>query len=239
MTPLRPAVPVATAVSPRRRAVLAVTLVAGSTLLWATFHTTRGDVPFWLAGFGLAAVWIAGALGLGGVAPGRITAGTLLPAGACGLVAFALFDVARHVLRGAPLLGPALDRVSGTAASAHVLGLVALAVVNSVAEEVFFRGALVAIVGETGDAGEETGGAGLSSDDPRRGRSLDQVPWRTVAITTALYAVVTAAAGNVALVIAAVVMGTVFAVARWWGTGVAASTVCHAVWSTLMLVALR
>jgi membrane protease YdiL (CAAX protease family) len=205
--------------SARRPAVLAVTVVAGAGLLWATFHTTRGEAPFWLAGFALAAVWIGGAMAMGGVGVGRTDAVTLVPAALGGAVAFVAFYVAYRLLRDVAVLGGALHRVSGTAASAHLGALVALAIVNSVAEEMFFRGALVDAVAT-------------------RSRSR-AASWRGLAVSVAVYAVVTAASGNVALVIAAAVMGALFALLRWWGDGVAAPILCHAVWSTLMLLAIH
>jgi membrane protease YdiL (CAAX protease family) len=59
------------------------------------------------------------------------------------------------------------------------------------------------------------------------------------AITTIIvYVVVTAATGNVALVIAAVVMGALFALERRSTRGVLAPIVTHVVWTTLMVLAL-
>jgi membrane protease YdiL (CAAX protease family) len=92
--------------------------------------------------------------------------------------------------------------------------VLALAVVNAVAEEVFFRGAVVSLVGR---------------GDQRR----------AVVGSTLLYGLVTVASLNVALVIAALGMGLVFAVVRWWSGGVVAPATCHATWSVLMLLAIH
>jgi hypothetical protein len=53
-----------------------------------------------------------------------------------------------------------------------------------------------------------------------------------------LYVVVTSATGNVALVIAAVVMGAVFSLERLSTRGVLAPMVTHVTWSTLMVLGL-
>ena len=62
---------------------------------------------------------------------------------------------------------------------------------------------------------------------------------RAVVGSTLLYGLVTAASLNVALVIAALGMGFVFAVVRWWARGVVAPAVCHVTWSVLMLLAIH
>ena len=53
-----------------------------------------------------------------------------------------------------------------------------------------------------------------------------------------MYAIVTAATGNVALVIAAAVMGALFSLERRSTRGVLAPMVTHLTWSTLMVLAL-
>jgi membrane protease YdiL (CAAX protease family) len=208
-------------VSARPIAIAAVTCIAGAALLWGTFHTTRGDTSFWAVGYGLAAVWIVGALAVGGVRPGRVSIESIATAVAVGLGAFGVVYVAYRLLRDLPVVGDALDRVVGTADAAHVGAVLALAVVNAVAEELFFRGALGSVMSGMGSHG--------GRDDP----------WRFVAVTTVVYAVVTAASFNLALVLAALGMGALFAVVAWRARGVVAPSVCHVTWSTLMLVALH
>ena len=63
-------------------------------------------------------------------------------------------------------------------------------------------------------------------------------PRRPVLGATVGYVAVTATTGNLALVAAAVVMGTVFGLERRATRSVLASLVTHAVWSTLVLLAL-
>src|SRR5262249_49485720 len=88
--------------------------------------------------------------------------------------------------------------------------VLAVAVASAVAEEGFFRGALMGALPATS----------------------------AVPASVVVYAAVTAFTGNPALVVAAAVMGTLFAVARRAAAGVAAPAVTHVVWSVLMIVAL-
>ena len=81
---------------------------------------------------------------------------------------------------------------------------------NGLAEEVFFRGALTAALSVR----------------------------RPTIVAGLLYVATTAATGNVALMIAAVVMGTVFGIERRTSRGVLVPIVTHLTWSTLMLLAL-
>jgi membrane protease YdiL (CAAX protease family) len=190
-------------------------VVLGAALLWATFHTERGSTAFWLVGYALAAVWVVGAAAVGGVRPGRASVAPLLASVGVGIAAFGVVYASSRLLADVPVLGGALDRVEGTADAAHVGAVLLLAVVNAVSEELFFRGALASMV-----------------------RPSDAA-MRTILTTTVVYALVTAASLNVALVLAAVGMGLLFAVLAWWSRGVIAPSVCHVVWSTLMLVALH
>ena len=94
-----------------------------------------------------------------------------------------------------------------------VVFVLLLALVNGVAEELFFRGVLI-------DA------------------TLHRGVRVAAAVSTVVYTAVTAVGGNTALTVAAVVMGTVFAVTRLWSRGVLVPTIVHLVWSTLMILAL-
>jgi membrane protease YdiL (CAAX protease family) len=191
------------------------TLVVGAVLLWGTFHAAKGGAAFWIVGFLLAAVWVIGALSTATGAWGDLDVPTLAAATAAGLATFAVFYVAYRVLREIPVLSGALHGVVGTADAGHVVPVLALAIVNAIAEELFFRGALFSLVAS-------------------RSGAREAAIW-----TTVIYALVTAASFNVALVIAAVVMGGVFALLRWWSRGMVAPAVAHVVWSTGMLLALH
>ena len=87
--------------------------------------------------------------------------------------------------------------------------LLFVAVVNGIAEELFFRGAAYAAI-------------------PRH-----PVLWTTVA-----YVLATMATGNVMLSFAAIVLGTVCGLQRRASGGVLAPILTHITWSTVMLFAL-
>ena len=88
--------------------------------------------------------------------------------------------------------------------------VLSITLLNAVAEELFFRGAVVAAV----------------------------EPWRPALTSTIVYATATAATANLALVVAAAAMGTVLSLERTSTRGVLAPIVTHLTWSTLMLLAL-
>jgi hypothetical protein len=85
--------------------------------------------------------------------------------------------------------------------------VLATTLANGVAEEVFFRGALFTVLG---------------SPHPVTG-------------STAVYMLTTCATRNPALVVAAGVMGTVFAVQRRSSGGLLAPMLTHVTWSALMV----
>ena len=201
------ALPMPPAERRRRRRVVAATLVVGATLLGATLAAPEGSGLFYGVGFALAATWLVGARLSGRIPVGRHEAagGILL-----GVLAWLVFLGLYLALRQVPLMEPALDSVLGKADAGNVGVVLALALVNGVAEEVFFRGALPDSVG---------------------GR-------RAAFLATGVYVLVTAASLNVALVAAAAVMGTLFMLERLSTGGVLAPVLTHVTWSTLMLLAL-
>jgi hypothetical protein len=84
---------------------------------------------------------------------------------------------------------------------------VATTLVNGLAEELFFRGALY----------------------PAAGRR------RPLVVSTAVYALVTGMTGNPALVLASAAMGTLFGWQRRATGGIQAPIITHLVWSALMI----
>jgi uncharacterized protein len=199
----------------RRRLVVAATLAAGTVVLAATLAAPRGSVAFSLLGFLLAAIWVAGSSAAGPLHLGRSTDWTasrrnVLAAIVLGGVAFVVFLGASLVARHVPGLDGAVDSVLATADAGPTVLVLAIAVVNAVAEECFFRGALpVALVGD-----------------------------HRAVVATAVYVLVTVATLNVALVLAAAAMGTVFMLERLATRGTLAPTFTHVTWSTLMLLAI-
>lgn len=199
----------------RRVVVVVLTLVIGAGLLSQTLSAEKGSGRFY--GFALlaAATWVAGSLlsgplhlgrrlGLAGE-PREIVGPILL-----GVAAFAVFAGAAVVAHHVSVLDRALRSVLAKADAGPAPVVVAVAVVNGIGEEVFFRGALHTMFG-------------------RRSPAL---------LATVLYAVVTVATGNVALVVAAVVMGSLFAVERLATRGILAPILTHVTWSILMVLAL-
>src|SRR4029453_8007615 len=127
-----------------------------------------------------------------------------------GGLAFVAFLGASLVARHVPGLDGAVDSALATADAGPTVLVLTIAVVNAVAEERFFRGALpVALVGD-----------------------------HRAVVATAVYVLVTVATLNVALVVAAAAMGTVFMLERLATRGILAATLTHVTWSTLMLLAI-
>lgn len=199
----------------RRRLVVAVTLAAGTVVLGATLAAPRGSSAFTVLALLLAAIWMVGSAAAGplrvGESADRAGRGRyLLGAVVLGGLAFAVFLGASLVARRVPGLDGAVDSVLATADAGPTALVLAIAALNAVAEERFFRGALPAAV-----AGDHR-----------------------AAIATAVYVLVTVATLNVALVVAAAAMGTVFMLERLGTGGILAPAVTHVTWSTLMILAL-
>lgn len=192
---------------------MAATLVVGTALLATTLHVPAGSRSFFVIGFLVAGTWILGSV-ISGPPPVESfrspRTAVLLSALALGVIAFLGFLVADLIGQHLPFVSPALHDIL-TKADAGPLGLVlTLALANGLGEELFFRGALFSAFG---------------SHHP-------------VAGSTVLYIAVTSATGNIALVVAAGAMGTLFSLQRERTGTVFAPIVTHLCWSTLMLLAL-
>lgn len=198
----------------RRWAAVAATVVVGTALLAATLRVEQGSDGFTALALVAALVWIGGAFASGPVAlrPVRPSSPVrvTVQAGVLGAFAFVVFLVASLIGQQVPGIDGALDSILAKADAGSRWVVLGVALVSGLAEEVFFRGAVYAAV----------------------------PPARRVAVTTAVYVVVTVATGNVALVVAAVAMGTVFALERRSSGSVLAPAVTHLTWSTLMILAL-
>jgi len=195
----------------RRRIVAGVTLVTGTALLASTLRAAPGSGWFSALGFLAALTWIAGGL-LSGPIPLRAdrpaawrTVG--LPALAVGVIAFLGVLAADLAGQQLPWVAHSLTSILGQADSGPRLLVLAVALVNGVGEEIFFRGALFAAL----------------------------EPYRPAITATAIYVLVTAATGNIALVAAAAVMGIIFSLERLSTRSILAPLVTHLSWSTLML----
>jgi uncharacterized protein len=153
-------------------------------------------------------VWLAGGL-LSGPLPlaPRVSTRQITGDALAGLLAFGVFAVGAEAVSWIPALHHAVDDVISRADHGSRALLVAITVVNGIAEEAFFRGGLYNAFGD------------------RRPEV-----WSTVC-----YVAVTAASGNAMLVFAAALMGTVFALERRATGGILAPAISHVVWSTLMI----
>ena len=199
----------------RRRLVVAVVLVLGTALLGVSLSVRPGDPAFYWLTVGLAAVWLAGGLASGPLHLGRIAVrGRLrrpvITPIAIGLVFVAIFVLGALVVREIGPLADYTQRVLALARRGSLPLLVLVTVLNGITEEVFFRGALYAAIG-------------------------DRQP---VLISTVVYAVATVATGNPMLVFAALTLGAVLGLQRRASGGLLAPVLTHLTWSVGMLLVL-
>ena len=195
-----------------RRIVVAATLVVGATLLGFSLATTPGDPAFYAFTFALAATWAVGAFLSGPLHLGRMRLGSrlrrpVLQPVLIGLAAVAVFTVGALVVAQIEPLRSSVDEVLDHARYGSLPVIALITLVNGITEELFFRGALYAAVG-------------------------DRHP---VLVSTAIYALITVATGNVMLVFAAAVLGVLVGLQRRVSGGVLAPMLTHATWSLGML----
>lgn len=199
----------------RRRIVVAVTFVLGATLLGLSFSTEPGDAAFYPLTFGLAATWTLGSLASGPLHLGHIVLNRkmrrpiIVPI-VVGLLLAAVFAVGGLIIREIPVLAGLTNAVLGYAAAGSLPLVALITLVNGVAEELFFRGALFAAIGVR----------------------------NPVLISTLVYALATIAGGNPVLVFAAAVLGLVVGLQRRAGGGVLGPILTHVTWSMSMLLVL-
>ena len=131
--------------SRRERIVLAAALVVGALLLAATVNVERSSALFVVAGIGLATVWVAASAIVRD--RGRVASRPLGPDVAVGvavaLTMFGAFVVAAALARHIGVLEGAIDDILSQADDQALAWVIGLTAINAVAEEVFFRGALM------------------------------------------------------------------------------------------------
>jgi membrane protease YdiL (CAAX protease family) len=196
----------------RRRIVAAITLAVGTTLLAFSLNTTPGDPDFYLYTFALAATWTVGSFLSGPLHAGRMRVGRhlkrpVLQPIAIGLAAVAVFTAGAVVVAQIPPLQESVDEVLDHARYGSLPVIAVITLVNGLSEELFFRGALYAAIGER----------------------------HPVLISTVIYAAITVATGNVMLVFAAAVLGVLVGLQRRVSGGVLAPMLTHITWSMGML----
>jgi len=199
----------------RRRIVVGITLAVGATLLGLSFSVRQGDPAFYPLTFGLAATWTLGSLLSGPLHLGHIPRGgtlrrPIITPIVAGLLLAALFVLGAFVIRTIPALASLTEDVLGYARLGNLWIILVITLVNGIAEEFFFRGSLFAAIGT----------------------------WHPVLISTVLYALATVAGGNLVLVFAAALLGTVVGLERRASGGILAPILTHITWSLSMLLLL-
>ena len=201
------------AVIARRRKVVAATSLVGAGLLGASLSTEPGSKQFYVSTGAVAGLWTLGGLWSGPLHLGWIETrdATLrrpvLTPVATGVAAFGFFYGCALVARRVPVLDEAIARVLAFADEGDGRLVLLTTLANGLGEEVFFRGALYAALG-------------------------DRHP---VASSTAVYTLATTTTRNPALVLAASVMGTLFSLQRRASGGLQAPLLTHVTWSALMV----
>ena len=199
----------------RRRVVVCVVLVAGAVLLGVSLRSKPGDPAFYWFTAALAATWTAGAFRSGPLHLGSVNwrgrnQRPVITGTAVGLLMGGVFLVGGLVTREIPPVAERITRVLEYTNFGPLWIIVVITVVNGVAEELFFRGALYTALGD----------------------------FHPVAISTLLYVIATSASGNPMLGFAALILGTVCALERRATGGVLAPFLTHLVWGLIMVLAL-
>jgi len=197
----------------RRRRVVAGVTVAGAGLLGVSLSTRPGSVEFYALTLAVAGTWVTGGFASGPLHLGWMSARDdtlrrpVLTPVLTGAAAFAVFYAGARVARLVPVLDDALSSVLSYAQQGSPALVLMTTLANGAAEEVFFRGALYAAVGEG----------------------------HPVVLSTLAYALTTVATGNPALVLAAGAMGVLLGAQRRATGGIQAPVLTHLTWSALML----
>ena len=203
------------AVVRRRRIIVCIVTVAGALLLGYSLSRKPGDETFYWLTLGLAAVWALGAFASGPLHLGCIrwhgrNQRPVLTGLGVGLLLGVVFLVGGLVVREIPPVSEKVTRVLDYTNHGSLTLLVVITLVNGLAEELFFRGALYTALGA----------------------------FHPVLISTLLYAAATSASGNPMLGFAAIILGTVCAWERRATGGVLAPVLTHVVWGLIMVLAL-
>ncbi|MGO9510233.1 MAG: lysostaphin resistance A-like protein [Mycobacterium sp.] len=205
----------APAVVLRRRIIVAITLVVGAVVLGFTLRRVPGEPSFYYLTFALAAVWsggalVAGPLHLGGINWRGRNQRPVITGTTIGLLLGGVFVLGGLVAREIPIVAELITHVLKFAHQGSFLLIVVITLVNGLAEEMFFRGALYTALGRH----------------------------HAAAISTVLYIAAALASGNVMLGFAAIILGTVCALERRASGGILAPMLTHFVWGLIMVLVL-
>ncbi|WP_206491648.1 CPBP family intramembrane glutamic endopeptidase [Rhodococcus sp. KRD162] len=199
----------------KRRIIVLITLVIGATVLYFSLQVEPGDPSFYTLTLLLAAVWTVGGLLSGPLHLGRIVVGgsirrPIVTPILIGLAVGGVFMLGGLVVRQIPPLADFTENVLAHARTGSLVLIVFITLLNGVAEEIFFRGALYAAIGIR----------------------------HPVVISTVIYAIATLASGNPMLGFAAVLLGYVMGLQRRASGGILAPILTHVSWSAVMVLAL-
>ena len=200
----------------RRRVIVSVVLVIGAALLGYSLTLEPGnDLFYWLT-LALAGVWALGAFASGPLHLGCIrfrerNQRPVITGTAVGLLLGAVFIVGGLIAREIPPVRDYITRVLEYADYGPLVLVVFITVINGLAEEMFFRGALYTALGTM----------------------------RPILISTIFYVIATAVTtGNPMLGFAAIILGTICAFERRVTGGVLAPMLTHFFWGLVMVLAL-
>jgi membrane protease YdiL (CAAX protease family) len=200
----------------RRRIVVTVVLVIGAALLGYSLTRPPGDESFYWLTLALAGVWALGAFASGPLHLGCIrfrgrNQRPVITGTAIGLMLGAAFIVGGLIAREIPPVREYITRVLEFADYGPLVLVTFITVINGIAEELFFRGALYTALGK----------------------------WHPVLVSTVIYVIATGATtGNPMLGFAALVLGLVCAFERRATGGVLAPVLTHFFWGLVMVLAL-
>lgn len=199
----------------RRRIVVGITLVVGATLLGISLNVEPTSQWFYPLTIALAATWVIGGFASGPLHLGRINfRGELrrpivMPI-LLGLATAVVFMVGAVIVREIPPLRDSTENILAFARYGSLPIVAFITLINGIAEEIFFRGALFAAIGV----------------------------WHPVAISTVIYGLTTVATGNFMLVFAAVLLGILLGLQRRASGGILGPILTHCTWSLTMLFVL-
>lgn len=200
----------------RRRVIVAVVLVVGAALLGYSLTLEPGnDLFYWLT-LALAGVWALGAFASGPLHLGCIrfrgrNQRPVITGTAIGLLLGAVFIIGGLIAREIPPVRDYIIVVLEFANYGPLALVVFITVINGLAEEMFFRGALYSALGTM----------------------------RPILISTIFYVIATAVTtGNPMLGFAAIILGPICAFERRVTGGVLAPMLTHFFWGLVMVLAL-
>ena len=199
----------------RRRVVVGITLVIGATLLGFSLNAEPGGAIFYTLTIALAATWVIGGFASGPLHLGRINfrgelRRPIVQPILLGLATAAVFIVGAVIVREIEPLRQMTEDVLAFARYGSLPLVAAVTLINGIAEEIFFRGALFAAIGV----------------------------WHPVAISTVIYTLTTVATGNLMLVFSAALLGVLLGLQRRASGGILGPILTHCTWSMTMLFVL-